>query len=101
MEACTESYIQLSGGGLTDHHKSVSGCEHQGWCEHPSEINQVNLIPPSSLLFQEFVCSHIYGIMLFDLSFQYDEKLEKYSTVLKFGPKHLTVSEMSHTIYAA
>lgn len=39
LEACTQSYIQLSGGGLTNHHKSVSGREHQGWCEHPSEIN--------------------------------------------------------------
>lgn len=34
-EACTQSYIQLSGGGLTNHYKSVSGQEHQGWCEHP------------------------------------------------------------------
>lgn len=42
LEACTQSYIQLSGGGLTNHHKSVSGWEHQGWCEHPSEINQTD-----------------------------------------------------------
>lgn len=55
LEACTQSNIQLSGGGLTNHHKSVSGWEHQGWCEHPSEINQRDLMQPSPPLFQEFV----------------------------------------------
>lgn len=35
LGACTQSYIQLSCGGLTNHHKSASVREHQGWCEHP------------------------------------------------------------------
>lgn len=55
LEACTQSYIQLSDGGLTNHHNSVSGWEHQGWCQHPSEINQRDLMHASPPLFQELV----------------------------------------------
>lgn len=63
LEACTQSYIQLSGGGLTNHHKSVSSWEHQGWCGHPSKINQRDLMQPLSLLFLDFTqSSHVYSL---------------------------------------
>lgn len=66
MEACTQSYIQLSGGGLTNHHKSLSGWEHQGWCEHTSEINQRD----KSLLLNKFVqfSHYVYNVILFGCS---------------------------------
>lgn len=77
LEVCTQSHIQLSGGGLTNHHKSVSAWEHQGWCEQPSEINQGDLMQPSSLLFQDFVLftHYLYSIMFQEFDCSSQEKL--------------------------